>query len=207
MAERIKSAGHGKSRQLIPGLESFFSQRYFWPVRLALVVAALVIAFLLGALFFSYGSKLFEDWQQNRLLHQAAALLQEGRLSEASQTARELLGRHPNSLPALYVLAEAAEKQNLEEALWWREQIARLLPKDPDSQLNFASAALRFGKLDLAREVSPGNQFVYLCPGKCDASALIVTGTTTPLVGFVPSSCIAVTRSRSISSGSGAEVS
>ena len=43
--------------------------------------------------------------------------------------------------------------------------------------------------------------------GKCDASALIVTGTTTPLVGFVPSSCIAVTRSRSISSGSGAEVS
>jgi len=152
MAERIKSAGHGKSRQLIPGLESFFSQRYFWPVRLALVVAALVIAFLLGALFFSYGSKLFEDWQQNRLLHQAAALLQEGRLSEASQTAQELLVRHPNSLPALYVLAEAAEKQNLEEALWWREQIARLLPKDPDSQLNFASAALRFGKLDLARE-------------------------------------------------------
>src|SRR5438094_5638225 len=152
MAERIKSAGHGKSRQLIPGLESFFSQRYFWPLRLALVVAALVIAFLLGALFFSYGSKLFEDWQQNRLLHQAAALLQEGRLSEASQKAQELLVRHPNSLPALYVLAEAAEKQNLEEALWWREQIARLLPKDPDSQLNFASAALRFGKLDLARE-------------------------------------------------------
>jgi hypothetical protein len=49
-------------------------------------------------------------------------------------------------------LAEAAEKQNLEEALWRREQIARLLPKDADNQLNLASAALRFGKLDLARE-------------------------------------------------------
>src|SRR5206468_7366478 len=39
--------------------------------------------------------------------------------------------------------------------------IARLLPKDPESQLNFASAALRFGKLDLAREalnrVSPSD--------------------------------------------------
>ena len=33
---------------------------------------------------------------------------------------------------------------------------------------------------------------------KCDASALIVTGTTTPLVGLVPATCIAVTRSRSI---------
>jgi Tfp pilus assembly protein PilF len=116
------------------------------------MIAALVIAFLLGAFFVSYGSKLYEDWRQNRLLHRAAALLQEENLTEASQTARELLGRHPNSLPALYILAEAAEKQNLEDALVWREQIARLLPKEADSQLNLASAALRFGKLDLARD-------------------------------------------------------
>src|SRR5207249_10081860 len=44
------------------------------------------------------------------------------------------------------------EKQNLEETISWREQIARLSPKDPDSQLNLVSAALRFGKLDLARK-------------------------------------------------------
>jgi Tfp pilus assembly protein PilF len=151
MPERIKEAGHGTARQSFLGLKSSF-QHNLWPARLALMVTALVIAFLLGALFLNYGSKLFEDWRQNRLLHRAAALLQEGKLSEASQAAQELLGRHPDSLPALYVLAEAAEKQNLEEAVSWREQIARLVPKDPDSQLNFASAALRFGKLDLARE-------------------------------------------------------
>src|SRR6266496_588769 len=151
MPERIKEAGHGTARKSFLGLKSSF-QHNLWPARLALMVTALVIAFLLGALFFNYGSKLFEDWRQNRLLHRAAALLQEGKLSEASQAAQELLGRHPDSLPALYVLAEAAEKQNLEEAVSWREQIARLLPKDPDSELNFASAALRFGKLDLARE-------------------------------------------------------
>src|SRR5438132_12358810 len=116
------------------------------------MVSALVIAFLLGARFFNYRSKLFEDWRQNRLLHRAAALLQEGKLSEASQAAQELLGRRPNSLPALYVLAEAAEKQNLQEAVSWREQIVRLRPKDPDNQLNLVSAALRFGKLDLARK-------------------------------------------------------
>src|SRR5437667_246152 len=71
--------------------------------------------------------------------------------TEAALAARELLGRNPDSLPALYILAEAAEKQNLEEAIGWREQIARFLPRDVDSQLNFASAALRFGKLDIAR--------------------------------------------------------
>lgn len=151
MAERIKDAGRRRARQPLANPKLFF-QRAIWPARLAVMVASLVIAFLLGALFVSYGLKLYEDWQQNRLLHQATELLQGGRLSEASRTAQELLGRHLDSLPALYILAEAAEKQNLEEAVWRREQIARLLPKDVDSQLNLASAALRFGKLDLARE-------------------------------------------------------
>src|SRR5205809_413484 len=151
MRERIKNAGHGGDRRSLSGPASFF-QRRVRPVRLAVMGASLVIAFLLGALFVSYGSKLYEDWRQDRLFHRAAALLQQGRLNEASDTAQELLGRHPDSLPALYILAEAAEKENLEETVSRREQIARLLPKDADSQLNLASAALRFGKLDLARE-------------------------------------------------------
>ncbi len=127
-------------------------QRQLWPARLAVMVAVLAIAFLVGALSFRYGSRLYDDWRQNRLLHRATALLQEGKLSKAAQTTQELLAGHPDSLPALYLLAETAEKQNLEEAVSWREQIARLLPSDVDSQLNLASAALRFGKLDLARQ-------------------------------------------------------
>jgi Tfp pilus assembly protein PilF len=79
-------------------------------------------------------------------------MLQEERFTEAAQTAREVTKVDSDSLPAYYILAEAAEKQNLQEAVSWRSQIARLLPKDPDSQLNLASAALRFGKLDLARK-------------------------------------------------------
>ena len=127
-------------------------QRQLWPARLAVMVAVLAIAFLVGALSFRYGSRLYDDWRQNRLLHRATALLQEGKLSKAAQTTQELLAGHPDSLPALYLLAETAEKQNLQEAVSWREQIARLLPSDVDSQLNLASAALRFGKLDLARQ-------------------------------------------------------
>jgi len=138
-------------RQSLFGRESFF-QRQLWPARVALVTGALAIAIVLGALFFRYGLGLYEDWRQTRLLQEADSMLQQGRFSKATQTARELLAQRPNSLPALYILAEAAEKQNLEEAISWREQIARLRPKDPDSQLNFVSAALRFGKLDVARK-------------------------------------------------------
>src|SRR5438132_5695446 len=151
MAKRTKRAGHGRARQLFVGLQSLF-QRQLWLARLGVVVVGSAIAFLLGIVLFSYGSSLYDGWRQSRLLHRATVLLQEGKLSKATQTAQELAARHPDSLPALHVLAEAAEKQNLEEAVRWREQIARLLPTDLDSQLNLASAALRFGKLDLARQ-------------------------------------------------------
>ena len=151
IAERTEEAGYRRVRQSLSGLESFI-QRQVWPARLALVVAGMAMAILLCALFFRYGLNLYANWHQTRLLQQAGSMLQQGRFGEATQTARELVAQHPDSLPALYVLAEAAEKQNLEEAISWREQIARLRPKDPDSQLNLISAALRFGKLDLARK-------------------------------------------------------
>jgi predicted Zn-dependent protease len=149
IAERTEEAGVRRIRQSFFGLESF---RELWPARFALVVGALAIVILLGVLFISYGLRLYRGWHQSQLLHEATSMLQQGRSSEATQTARKLLAQHPDSLPILYILAEAAEKQNSEEAISWREQIARLRPKDPDSQLNLVSAALRFGKLDLARK-------------------------------------------------------
>ena len=151
MAERIKHVRHRRARQLFLALESFF-QRRLWLARLGVVVVVSAVALLVGIVLFSYGSRLYDDWRQSRLLRRATALLREGKLNKAAQTAQELVARHPDSLPALHVLAEAAEKQNLEEAVKWREQIARLLPTDLESQLNLASAALRFGKLDVVRQ-------------------------------------------------------
>lgn len=137
-------------------------QRQFRKSGLAVAIAGLAIAFLVGVFFVSYGSKVYENWRERRLLHQATTLLQEGKLSDAAQMAQELARRHPDSLAALSILADTAERQNLEEAVAWRERIARLLPRDPESQLNLASAALRFGKLDVAREaldrVSPNDR-------------------------------------------------
>src|SRR5207244_10844961 len=66
--------------------------------------------------------------------------------------ARQDVARRQESLPALYSLAEATETQNSDETVSGRAQIARLQPDNIDSQLNLASAALRFGQTDLARK-------------------------------------------------------
>jgi Tfp pilus assembly protein PilF len=151
MSEKIKDAGHKGTAQFFPGLVLFFRRRLS-PARLAILVAISAAIVLLGIASFSYGSKLYGDWHQRRLLHRATSLLQEEKFDQAGQNARKVLTVDPNSLPARYILAEAAERQNLEEAVLWRTQIAQLLPEDPDSQLNLASAALRFGQIDLARK-------------------------------------------------------
>jgi len=151
VAQELEHGGRGVRQRSFDGLRSVF-QRHHQAARVLVAVAAVAIAILLGALLVSYGSKLYQSWRENGLLDRTTALLEHGDLSKAAQMARELLTRHPDSLPALSILADTAERQNLEEAVLWRERIARLRPMDPESQLNFASAALRFGKLDMARE-------------------------------------------------------
>ena len=148
---QLDLAKRAADRQSFSGTQSTF-QPQPRRGRLAAAIAGLAIALLLGVFFFSYGSRVYENWRERGLLHKATTLLQEGELSKAAQMAHELARRHPDSLAALSILADTAERQNLEEAVAWRERIARLLPKEPESQLNLASAALRFGKLDLARE-------------------------------------------------------
>ena len=161
MAEEIRQVRRRGKVRLFSNLGPFW-QRQLWPARLALVIGASALAVALGIISLNYGSKLYRGWHETRLLHGAAAMLQEEKFTQATQNAREVLQLHPDSLPAFQILAEAAEKQNLEETVSWRAQIARLLPNDPASQLNLASAALRFGQLDIARKaldhVSPADR-------------------------------------------------
>jgi predicted Zn-dependent protease len=79
-------------------------------------------------------------------------MLQQQDYSGAIRSAEKALEIHRDSLAAFYILAEATEKQNRVETVAWRAQIARLVPNSLDSQLNLASAALRFGELDTARK-------------------------------------------------------
>jgi lipopolysaccharide biosynthesis regulator YciM len=120
--------------------------------RIALWLLLIAMAFGLGFLLLSGGPKLYHQWRESRLLQRANILLQEERFNEASRVAHQALLIRSDSLRAFYILAEATEKQNRSETVAWRAQIARLSPRDLDSQLNLASAALRFGQLDTARK-------------------------------------------------------
>src|SRR5438445_2913920 len=159
---RVRRKRKARGLRCIPLFSAF--GRHLSPLRIGILIAITALAFVLSTIFFGYTSELYNAWRQKRLLQRANMLLSEGNLNEAMavaqqanlneamKIAKEALRIQPDSLPAFHILAEAAEKRNLEETVSWRAQIARLLPNDLDSQLNLASAALRFGQLDIARK-------------------------------------------------------
>src|ERR1700720_909134 len=153
MPEKIRRVRRKRRSRSLPGIEALPSFRlHLPPVRVALYIAAAAAVVLLIIVFGTYGSKLYTGWHESRLLKRASAMLEKKDFVTANRLARQVLERHRDSLSAFYILAEATEKQNPEETVSWRAQIARLQPDNIDSQLNLASAALRFGEIDLARK-------------------------------------------------------
>jgi predicted Zn-dependent protease len=176
MLEKIKRVRRKRKIKAFHGFE-----RLLRPANLAILIGSLVLLIVVGLIFFTYGRKVYGDWQQGRLLKLATNMLHEQKYNEATHVAEQILQIDPDSLPAFYILAEAAEKQsdtdslpafytlaetaekqNRDAAIAWRAQIARLRHHDLESQLNLASAALRFGQLDAARkalaEVAPSDR-------------------------------------------------
>ena len=134
----------------------------FTPARLAICAASLLMGFSFGFALLTYGPQAYTGWREARLMKRATELLAKEDFEGATRAAREVLQLHHNSLAAFHVLAEASEKQHRPETVAWRAQIARIEPGNLDSQLNLASAALRFGQLDTARkaleQVSPAQR-------------------------------------------------
>ena len=124
----------------------------FTPARLAICALSLFLGFGFGWTVLTYGPQAYHSWRESTLLKNAAAMMAKEDFDGATRAAREVLQIHRDSVPAFQILAEASEKQNRPETVTWRAQIARLEPQNLDSQLNLASAALRFGRLDTARE-------------------------------------------------------
>jgi hypothetical protein len=153
MADHVKRVRRKRRVRSLPGVESFRIFRHrVSPERLAVLIAAAVVALVLCIVCFSYGSRFYGGWRETQLLKRASLLLQEHDYDGATRDAQHALQLHPDSLAAFYILAEATERQNRIDTVAWRAQIARLAPDKLDSQLNLASAALRFGELDTARK-------------------------------------------------------
>jgi len=127
------------------------SWRRSFQVRSGLVISLFVIlGFSAGLFGFASVHKGWNRWRKARLLTEAKDRLDHNNLNEAEVSARRALAIDPKSLVATRILAETTEKQNRPETVFWRAQIARLDP-GLESELNLASAALRFGQFDLAR--------------------------------------------------------
>jgi len=147
MAEHVRRV---RRRRRVKRVRS--GQLRFTPARLAICGLALLLGFGFGWTLLTYGPQAYRGWRESNLLKNATALLAKEDYDGAARAAREVLQLHHDSLPAFRILAEASEKQNRPETVAWRAQIARLEPDKVDSQLNLASAALRFGRLDTARK-------------------------------------------------------
>ena len=157
MAEHVRRV---RRRRRVKRVRS--GQLKFTPTRLAFCAASLFLGFAFGWILLTYGPEAYRGWRESNLLKNAAALMAKDDFDGAERAARDVLQLHHDSLPAFRILAEASEKQNKPETVAWRAQIARLEPNNVDSQLNLASAALRFGRLDTASKaldtVSPAQR-------------------------------------------------
>src|SRR5204862_4362442 len=122
------------------------------PARAAISGGALVLGFVAGLSLLTYGPEAYSGWREARLLSRASTMLAQQDFDGATHAAQEIVQKRPDSLVAVQILSESSEKQNRPETVAWRAQIARLQPQDLDSQLNLASAPLRFGQLDTARK-------------------------------------------------------
>jgi len=153
MAVKVVRVRRKRRVRSVPGIDSFLTLRHHpTAARVAIVIAAVALTIVLGIMFATYGSQAFTTWRETRLLNHAEMMLRGNDFAAASEAAHKVLDLHRDSLRAYEILAEASEKRNLQETIAWRAQIARLVPQNIDNQLNLASAALRFGQLDLARK-------------------------------------------------------
>jgi hypothetical protein len=122
------------------------------PTRTVVLALAVAGGFAIGLFVLAVGPRIVSGWRESRWLKQAGENLKSDHFNAAIDDAQHALLINHDSLPAFRILAEATEKQNRSDTVTWRAQIARLQPRDIDSQLNLASAALRFGQLDVARK-------------------------------------------------------
>jgi predicted Zn-dependent protease len=115
-----------------------------WMRRLAICGLAAILA--LGS-YRGYGV-----WRKRHLSQQAQDFYARQDYQSAVLVARHLLQLDPKNIAACRIMAEVGELAGKREAISWREQLVALEPGVVANKMALASAAVRFGQLDLARK-------------------------------------------------------
>src|SRR5256885_4584653 len=106
-----------------------------------------VVALIASGGYCGYGT-----WRRRHLAEQAQDFFAQKDYQSAVLVARHLLQLDPKNIAACRIMAETAELAGKREALSWREQVVALDSSDAADRIALASAAVRFGPLDLARK-------------------------------------------------------
>jgi Flp pilus assembly protein TadD len=115
-----------------------------WLRRLAICGLAAILA--LGS-YCGYGV-----WRKRHLSQQAQDFYARQDYQSAVLVARHLLQLDPKNIAACRIMGEVGELAGKREAISWREQLVALEPGVAANKIALASAAVRFGQLDLARK-------------------------------------------------------
>ena len=94
----------------------------------------------------------YSVWRKHHLSEQAQDFFAHKDYQSAVLVARHVLQLDPKNVAASRIMAETAELAGKREALSWLQQIVALEPGVAANQIALASAAMRFGQLDLARK-------------------------------------------------------
>lgn len=98
------------------------------------------------------GLKQYRTWRQTSLIKRAQQCLAQSDFRNASLCARQAHETNPNDIDAARVLAELAELGHKTNALFFRQRIAELQPKNPTNHLMLARSALLFSAHALAQK-------------------------------------------------------
>jgi len=117
----------------------------------------MLVVVLAGLVFAAAGYVALEKWrtrQARQMAHEAVALTSEGRLREAVLHIQSALSMRPEEPAVLRKAAQVLESNDDPQALaFYQDLSARNLATEDDLRL-MSLAALRFGRLDLAREMA-----------------------------------------------------
>jgi Flp pilus assembly protein TadD len=112
------------------------------------VAGGLLLVVLLGW----GGLHVFHRWQERHLVRRAAGYLAGGDAKTASLNVRRALQLNPDSLEAVRMMAQIAEKAGDGTELTWRRRVVELQPGSIDDALALVRSALRAGDLGSAQK-------------------------------------------------------
>jgi Flp pilus assembly protein TadD len=122
--------------------------RYYWLKRSTCwIVGVLVVAGISVT-----GFRTYRVWQKHHLAWQARAFFDKHDYGSAVLVARHLLQIDLRNCVACRIIAQTAQLAGRSEAISWFEKLSEVEPSI-ENQFALASAALRFGQLDLCNNV------------------------------------------------------